>query len=81
MYDPPLHFAIVQEGVFRCNTPSRKEFPFVNMLQLKTAVLLSPDRPLREVCRSDTLCYGGNMGMGVEGCRVQPKSNRGGGTV
>ena len=46
---PPEKFAMVQEGVYRSNTITAANFPFIKRLDLKTVVLLSPEMPLRAV--------------------------------
>lgn len=34
--------------VYRSNMPSREHYPFLQSLKLKTVVLLSPEKPLRD---------------------------------
>jgi len=46
---PPLKFGIVETGVYRSDVPTRQSFRFLSTLKLKTAVMLSPDKPFREV--------------------------------
>ncbi len=45
---PPNDFAIVERNVYRTSMPSAKHFPFLETLKLKTALLLSTEKPLRE---------------------------------
>ena len=45
---PPHSFGIVEANVYRTNTPVHANFSFLRRLNLKTAVILSPEKPLRE---------------------------------
>eukprot|EP00039_Didymoeca_costata_P012291 m.176308 g.176308 ORF g.176308 m.176308 type:complete len:202 (-) comp15442_c1_seq4:5537-6142(-) len=47
----PLKFCMVQDGVYRSEFPTRAVMPFLRKLNLKTVVLLSPDRLLKEVAQ------------------------------
>eukprot|EP00842_Homolaphlyctis_polyrhiza_P001344 jgi/Hompol1/220/HPOL_002461-RA len=40
---PPLNFAMVEPGVYRCGFPNRKNFPFLNKLRLKSVMYLCED--------------------------------------
>lgn len=46
---PPEVFGIVEQGVYRSNALRPVNFPFIELLRLKTVVYLSPDMPLRSV--------------------------------
>ena len=46
---PPERFGMVEEGVYRSNAITTTNFAFIQTLQLKTVLLLSPEMPLRAV--------------------------------
>ena len=46
---PPSLFAIVETGVFRSNAPLDENLPFLDLLQLRTVLFLSPEVLLRTV--------------------------------
>jgi len=48
-HHPPERFAMVEEGVYRSNAITTQNFSFIQTLQLKTVLLLSPEMPLRAV--------------------------------
>ncbi len=45
---PPHAFGIVEQCVYRSNMPIHANFSFLRKLQLRTALVLSPEKPLRE---------------------------------
>ncbi|KAJ3342727.1 hypothetical protein HDU93_001299 [Gonapodya sp. JEL0774] len=46
---PPDSFGVVERGVYRSNALHPLHFPFVKNLNLRTAVMLSPEVPMRSV--------------------------------
>jgi len=46
---PPSAFGIVEPGLFRSNSLTPLNFPFVKMLGLKTLIQLSPEVPIKAV--------------------------------
>ncbi len=50
MWTPPEAFGIVQQGIYRSNLPQPQNFGFLKTLQLKTVLVLSPERPTRNFC-------------------------------
>lgn len=54
-YYAPLSFGRINEGILRSAYPTRRTFPFVDTLQIKTFVCLCPNElkdELREYARS-----------------------------
>ncbi|KAG0220624.1 tyrosine phosphatase family-domain-containing protein [Mortierella sp. GBAus27b] len=47
MLTPPEQFGIVQPGLYRSETLHPTHFPFIRSLNLKTAILLTPELPSR----------------------------------
>lgn len=47
--NPPLRFGIVEPGIFRTDVPKLPNFPYIRRLGLRTALLLTPEKPLREL--------------------------------
>lgn len=46
---PPIRFGIVEPGVYRTDVPKLHNFPFLRQLGLHTCLLLTPEKPLREL--------------------------------
>eukprot|EP01114_Cavostelium_apophysatum_P019317 TRINITY_DN6190_c0_g1_i2.p1 TRINITY_DN6190_c0_g1~~TRINITY_DN6190_c0_g1_i2.p1 ORF type:complete len:141 (-),score=4.20 TRINITY_DN6190_c0_g1_i2:27-449(-) len=46
---PPEVFGIVESGIYRCNSLSPINFPFIKQLQLKSVIQLSPEVPTKAV--------------------------------
>lgn len=46
---PPIRFGIVEPGVYRTDVPKLHNFPFLRQLGLQTCLLLTPEKPLREL--------------------------------
>eukprot|EP01137_Pigoraptor_chileana_P004779 Opistho-2@46896 len=46
---PPEAFGIVEPSVYRSNSPFPVNFSFLKTLELRTVVVLSPEKPLRAV--------------------------------
>ncbi|KXS09319.1 protein-tyrosine phosphatase [Gonapodya prolifera JEL478] len=49
LFTPPESFGVVERGIYRSNTLHPLNFPFVKNLNLRTAVMLSPEVPMRSV--------------------------------
>lgn len=47
MLTPPEQFGIVEPGLYRSDTLHPSHFPFIRSLNLKTAILLTPELPSR----------------------------------
>ncbi|KAF9579578.1 hypothetical protein BGW38_004112, partial [Lunasporangiospora selenospora] len=47
MLTPPEQFGIVESGLYRSDTLHPSNFPFIRSLNLKTAILLTPELPSR----------------------------------
>jgi hypothetical protein len=49
MLTPPEQFGIIEKGVYRSDMLHPSHFSFIKALQLKTALVLSPEVPTRAV--------------------------------
>jgi len=49
MLVPPELFGLVEKDIYRSNTLKPENFPFIKTLNLRTALLLSPEIPTRTV--------------------------------
>ncbi|KAG0264323.1 hypothetical protein BG011_007071 [Mortierella polycephala] len=47
MLTPPEQFGIVEQGLYRSDTLHPSHFPFIRSLNIKTAILLTPELPSR----------------------------------
>lgn len=45
---PPHSFGIVEDKVYRSNMPTHANFSYLRSLKIRTALILSPEKPLRE---------------------------------
>lgn len=46
---PPDNFAVIEAGLYRSALPNSRNFPFVRTLRLTTVILLSSEKPVRNV--------------------------------
>eukprot|EP00040_Diaphanoeca_grandis_P005076 m.31273 g.31273 ORF g.31273 m.31273 type:complete len:181 (-) comp16430_c0_seq2:13-555(-) len=49
LHHPPLLFGIVEAGLYRTDIPKLDSFPYLRELKLKTALILTPEKPLKEI--------------------------------
>ena len=67
MYIPPLNFSMVIPGVYRSGYPSKKNFPFLKKIGLKSILYLCPERYAdnnMEFCRTHNIKV---LQFGIEG--------------
>eukprot|EP00048_Salpingoeca_helianthica_P006860 m.103565 g.103565 ORF g.103565 m.103565 type:complete len:209 (-) comp14152_c0_seq1:61-687(-) len=48
IWSPPVAFGIVERDVYRTNMPVLANFGYLQRLRIKTALVLSPEKPLKE---------------------------------
>lgn len=46
---PPDNFASIESGLYRSALPNARNFPFVRSLRLRTVIILSSERPVRNI--------------------------------
>jgi len=49
MLDPPQFYGIVEKGIYRSDMITSGNFPFVQSLELKAMLILSPEKPSRQL--------------------------------